>query len=221
VWSPDGKSIVFLYTRQGGRDLYRKDASGAGDDALLLKTGRGKIPSAISRDGRFLIYREQTTEFWDLWFLSLTGETPASVYLNSPFIESDAAVSPDGRWAAYESNESGSIEIYTQTFPSPGGKKQVSASGGNDYDPKWRRDGKELFYVTAEGDLMSVEVHPGDTLSFGIPTPLFRTAVVPIASRNVYDVSPDGRRFVVAVETSTVNAESRIVVVLNWPALLR
>ena len=160
VWLPDGSSIVFYSNRDGPNNLYQKPSSGAGNEEALLKSGEDKSPYDWSPDGRFLLYatRSQGTGL-DLWVLPLAGDNrKPSLYLKTEFNEGQARFSPDGRFVAYTSNESGKSEVYVRPFPSPsGGKWMVSTGGG--FQPRWRRNGKELFYVSADAMLMAVGVN--------------------------------------------------------------
>jgi Tol biopolymer transport system component len=136
--------------------------------------------------------------------------------LQTPFNETRPAFSPDGRWLAYQSNESGRSEIYVQNFPGPGGKWQVSTAGG--VEPMWRADGKELYYGASDQKLMAVDIKAGETFEAGVPRPLFRATVQPISNvRNHYLASADGRRFLLL---APLGKESMVptTVVVNWNA---
>ncbi|MGH9256478.1 MAG: protein kinase domain-containing protein, partial [Vicinamibacterales bacterium] len=154
VWSPDGTRLVFQSTRKGINDLYEKPASGATEEQPLLTTPQNKAPLDWSLDGRFLLYSSQGTGAEsDLWVLPLTADRKPISVVQSRFDEIEGQFSPDGRWIAYASNESGRYEVYVQTFPESGGKWQVSAAGGA--HPRWRRDGQELYYVAPDNRLMA------------------------------------------------------------------
>ena len=227
VWSPDGRLIVWGSNREGNTDLYQKAASGAGQDTLLLKSDHTKFPTDWSQDGRFIIYRQADpkTKF-DVWVLPVagtagkpSGEMKPFPVLQTEASETAATLSPDGRWLAYASDETGRDEIYIQSFPTGGGKKQLSFGGA--HSPRWRRDGKELFYYSSDGKLMAVPVESGENFVAGAAVALFefRTgssglAVVP------YAVTADGQRFLVnaIVENETAAA---LTVVSNWTAELK
>jgi Tol biopolymer transport system component len=157
LWSPDGTRIAFASTRTGTLDLYVKAASGAGVEEVLVASSQAKIPSDWSADGRFLLHFSvdpQTNA--DLWVLPLEGDRTPWVLLKTPFSERHGTFSPDGRWVAYQSNESGRNEIYIRPFAGPaasgasasqvGGQWQVSTAGGT--FPRWRRDVRELYYLS-------------------------------------------------------------------------
>jgi len=220
VWSADGSRIVFSSNRKGVADLFQKPAAGAGTEELLLATTQIKIATDWSPDGHFLLYRsdDPKTQF-DLWALPLSGDRKPLVVVQTNFNERDAQFSPDGKWIAYESDESGRYEIYVQPFPGPGNKVQISADGG--MQVRWRRDGKELFYVAADGRLMSVPIQftsNGTIVEAGSPVPLFMTRIphpVQNIAKQQYAVSPDGQRFLMnTIEEET--AASPITILQNW-----
>ena len=220
IWSPDGSRIVFVSDRDGSGNLYQKSADGAGNEELLLKTNERKWPSDWSRDGKFIIYTTLTQNTKnDLWVLPMTGEKKPFPYLQSPFNEDHARFSPDGHFVAYSSDESGRLEIYVQTFPASGGKWLVSRDGGA--QPRWRRDGKEIFFIAPDRKLMAADVKlAGSTLELGLPKALFQTPVVSYPNpRNVYDVFADGKRFIIITPLQE-NTLTPITVVANWNAAL-
>ena len=228
LWSPDASQIVF--TSNGARELYRKAANGGGME-LLLKSPEQKYPQDWSRDGRYLMYVAiDAKKGADLWVLPLKGERKPAKVLATPFYESQARFSPDGRWIVHRSNESGSVQIYVRPFVLPGsssagtdrGKWMISNGGG--YQPRWRRDGKEILYLSPSGQMMSVEVKStGDSFQAAKPTPLF-DAIPDMASTQLvttlWDMTPDGQRFL--LNTTAANSKaSPITVVLNWQAGLK
>lgn len=175
LWSPDGTRIVFSTAREGPGEVYRKGASGVDHEETLLKAGTDyRWPSDWSRDGRFIVYIQQGTKTQlDLWLLPTFGDGQPRKYLASEFSEFNGRVSPDGRWMAYTSNETGSNEVFVQSFPEPGRKAQVSKDGGS--HPRWRNDGKELFYLGANNKLMAVSVNEGNDFAAGVPAALVET----------------------------------------------
>ncbi len=213
TWSPDGSRIAFASDQDGMSNLYQKLSNGAGGEELLLSSDTSKFVTDWSPDGRFIVYEDQGRGTGtDLWVLPLSGDRKPTPFLRTEFNESQGQFSPDGRWMAYSSNESGRVEVYVQAFPASGGKWQISTAGGS--YPRWRRDGKELFYRAADRKLMAVEVQTASTLQAGQPRALFelRVSEVPVIP---YTVSADGQRFLVDTPTEESNA-APITVVLNW-----
>jgi len=216
IWSPDGSRIVWASTRLGTFRLYQKAASGAGLDALLLESDDDAIPNDWSQDGRLIIYSgpDPKTRF-DVRVLPLAGDRKPFSFNPTPAGESAAKLSPDGRWIAYTSSESGSSEVYVQSFPSGGGKRQVSTSGG--VGPLWRGDGEELFYYAPDGNLMAVTVRSGATFEAGAPLKLFgfRSGSTTIVTLPPYAVTADGQRFLTnAIVEASVAAP--LTVMMNW-----
>lgn len=217
VWSPDGSRVVFMAVRQGADDLYQKPASSAGVEALLLATPQNKWPQDWSPDGRALLYVTLDPQSgYDLWALPLGGDRQPFPVVKTGFNESNGQFSPDGRWVAYQSDESGRKEIYVQSFPGPGGKWQVSASGGE--QPRWRRDGRELYYVGPDGLLMAASIAAaagGPALEVDAPVALFATCLAPaLAFKQEYAVAADGRFLLNALVGDTTPAP--ITLILNW-----
>ena len=212
IWSPDGERVVFASDRKGTLDLYQKPANASGTEEVLLQSADLKRPNSWSPDGRFILYASSQNNT-DLMVLPMTGERKPFPFLSTPFSEQQGTFSPDGRWVAYQSNESGRLEIYVRSFPGPGGQWQVSSSGG--ISPRWRADGKELYYVAADNQLMaSSVVVQGGTLTPGTPMPLFQTHIVDGPFRPQYDVARDGR-FLINTELSDRSTEP-IHLIQNW-----
>jgi eukaryotic-like serine/threonine-protein kinase len=174
----------------------------------------------LSPDGRFLAFTNTDTKAntkQDIWILPLFGEREAYAFLQTPFDEFGAQFSPDGRWLAYVSDELGTTQVYIAPFPGPGGKWQVSKSGGT--EPRWRADGKELYFVSADSKLTAVEVTARDaTVEIGIAQALFETRMF-LSPGTHYDVTRDGKRFLIDVagEGSSVP----IMLMVNWTAELK
>jgi Tol biopolymer transport system component len=217
IWSPDGSKIVFRSNLKRGLDLFQKPASNAGSESLILQSDQFKDPSDWSRDGRFILYKssDPKTES-DLWVLPTDKDQKPFVFLKTPYTEVAGRFSPDGKWVVYQSNESGHFEIYVRPFPRPGGQWQVSTSGGT--QPRWRRDGKELYYLASDGKLTAVPiVVKGDIVEPGDPIPLFqpRIATTPTSAyRAQYDVAKDGR-FLINV-TADDSTTSPMTLLMNW-----
>jgi eukaryotic-like serine/threonine-protein kinase len=230
VWSQDGSRIAFAAVRAGGTGIYQKASNGTGKEQVLLAaTDDQKVPNDWSRDGRFLLYTKQDPKTKaDLWVQPLASDaTPAGAptpFANTEFNEDQGQFSPDARWVAYVSDESGRSEIYVQPYPAAtggGSKTQVSRDGGN--QPRWRRDGKELFYLSLDGQLMAVDVTGGPIFKAGVPQSLFRALVVRGRRESLlgvlrWDVAPDGKRFL--IDTVKTSSEP-LTVVLNWTAELK
>jgi len=225
VWSPDGKSIIYASNRNGRYDLYQKIADGSGEERLLLKSEDDKTPTSWSRDGRFLLYTDNDPKTrQDLWVLPFEGDRKPFPFLRTEFGEATGSFSPDGKWVAYSSDESGNREVYVRPFaPSQNagsageGKWLVSNGGG--VAPRWRKDGHELFYENP-GPLaqMAVEVTTDKAFQAGGPRRLFTVPPINAAP----DVSADGKRFLYgAIGGSGTTALTPFTVVLNWQAALK
>ncbi len=222
IWSPDGSRIVWGSNRSKVRDLYQKDSSGAGSEEVLFRSGSAKFSTDWSPDGRFILHRvvDPKTNL-ELWVLPVAGDGKPIPFIKATFGVDHGQFSPEGRWVAYSSNESGKWEVFVIPFPGPGGKWQVSTAGGS--EPRWRRDGKELFYLAPDGKLMAVEVKEGPTFEAGAARPLFQTRRREhVSSTDLfsYDVSADGQRFLVNTDVGEVTS-SPLTVVLNWTAELK
>ena len=185
----------------------------------MLRVGSWLRLNDWSRDGKTIVYVPDYRQA-DLWLLPMQGDPKPAAYLQSPFGEYNAQFSPDGRWMAYTSDESGREEVYVQAVPATGAKWPISTAGGS--RARWRRDGKELFYLALDQRLMSVAVKAGPSFEAGIPQPLFQTSITSAVQPHqfFYTPSPDGQKFLLTVPTGDA-APAPITVVLNWRAGLR
>jgi Tol biopolymer transport system component len=216
VWSPDGKRVVFS-TGAGGTDrLAVIGIDGARHDGPDLSASGGAIACDWSEDGNTVLFKQvdQASGSMDLWAVAMEPRSVPYPVVNTPYEERDGQFSPDAKWIAYESNDSGRPEIYTQRFPRPGQRVKVSTGGGTQV--RWRHDGKELFYVGADQRLMAVAMDPATGTPLAPAVPLFTTQIAPIrsVSRQQYVVSIDGQRFLIA--TTERPAVSTFTLLLNW-----
>ncbi|HSE31170.1 MAG TPA: protein kinase [Pyrinomonadaceae bacterium] len=220
-WSPDGNWITFVSTREGSTRLYQKRANGSGAEETLGTSEQAKASPDWSHDGKFLLYGQMNPgTIWDLFVLPLSGDRKPQPVVQTNFVEIHGRFSPDGRWIAYSSNESGQFQVYVQSFPPSGSKWPISIDGGA--QPRWRGDGRELYYFTPDRKLMGVEVNGGsDKFQVGEPKPLFELRVrgagidVGFPGSGYYTVTRDGKRFLVA-SSAEVPEKQEITVILNW-----
>ena len=218
VWSPDSSRIAF----SGPQSLYVKNASG-GPEQLLLQTGHRVTPSDWSRDGKYLLFTDLDPKTrGDIWYLPLDASgKPGGVvaFLKTEFNESQGQFSPDGHWVAYVSDESGQYEVYMRPFPSGSATTRISSSGGK--EPRWRADGKELYYLSESGFMaVSVRSRPGGPLQAGVPEALFDLQsrhVIPEGNFFSYSPSADGQRFLTKILPEA--ALPTLNVVTNWEEL--
>ena len=223
LWSPDGHQIIWNSTREGTTNLFHKAANGAGQDEVLLRSAYHKYLTDWSADGRFILYRELNPQTnWDLWAMPMQGERRPWPWLNSPALEIRATFSPDGKWVAYSSTESGRSEIYVQAFvpgaPASGSKRQLSLNGG--VTPFWRRDGRELFYLSSGGRLMSVEIIPGADLKYRTAQELFVPSGFRMNADRGYVPASDGQRFLFVTSAEDASVPP-FTVVMNWMAEMK
>jgi serine/threonine protein kinase/Tol biopolymer transport system component len=220
VWSPDGKFVVFRSNRSGRVDLYRKALDASGDGDLLYADDLLKTPGGFSHDGKHLAYTAiDTKNGSDIWILpeplGVPGAAKPYPFLHSEFNEDLPRFSPDGRWVAYQADETGRNEVYIAQFPGAGGKRQISTGGGT--RPHWRRDGAELFYLAANGQLTAAELNlKNGSMEVAKILPLFG----PMPGFGSYDVTADGQRFIAALPPESEAAEP-LTVVQNWTNLLK
>jgi Tol biopolymer transport system component len=225
VWSPDGARILFAWAPGTPPNLYQRASSTAGADELLLRSTSNTQPTDWSRDGRFVVYAnlDPKTE-WDLWFLPMRAshvDGQPVPFLQTEFNEHLGRLSPDGRWLAYVSDESGTKEVYLRRFPSSDGKTRISLNGGN--EPRWDGDGHELFYLSPDGRLMAVTIELGASVQVRSTATLFKTHTGPIRNSGFdvnYTVTRDGQRFLISTATEAASAVSTAIL-LNWTAMLR
>jgi serine/threonine protein kinase len=217
TWSPDGTKLAYSVAGEGNADLHVKAIGGSGADSVLLSTNEQKYAYCWSPDGRALLYIARSGSqgrSWDIHALSLADRARATPVVATPAIEVGPALSPDGKWMAYMSDESGQMDVYVQAFPGPGGKWRVSTQGG--VEPQWRGDGRELFYLTPARELMSVSFDAGPPPHLGLPQRLFDAPVIrETYVRDRYLPSRDGQRFLL----NTIGGEAKVgatTVVLDW-----
>jgi serine/threonine protein kinase len=214
VWAPDGQSFAFASARDSAPNLYLKRIGRDSADERLTRSTFQSFPQSWSPDGRFIAYMTILPKtLGDIWLLPMSGDRKPVPFLQSPYTEDHARISPDGRWLAYVSNESGRSSVYVTRFPEPGGKWQVSVEGGG--FPVWSRDGRELFYRAPDGKLMAVPLKTDPDFDAGAATPLFtpRINVGGPGGGFFYDVAPDGRFLVNVIVDQTIPPAT---VVMNW-----
>jgi hypothetical protein len=223
VWSPDGLAIVFSSNMP--RYLFRTESSGAGDEQPITQSPHNQFVTDWSRDGRWLLYHENSPSGQHLWILLVTPDgrpapgATAKPYLRTQFNERWGRFSPQSppRWVAYQSDVTGRYEIYIQAFPEPRGKFQISTSGGQ--FPQWGTGGRELFYVSLENKLMVASLKLGaDSVEPSTPRELFPLPVVDMGF-SPYDTTQDGQRFLVRAAPGKAGAP--LTVIVNWTALLK
>jgi Tol biopolymer transport system component len=227
-WSPKGDRMVFASARSGTIDLYQKPTSGTGKDELLVTSDNLKQPTQWTRDGRFIVYSENDPKTKrDIWVLPMDGATKGKPvpFLRSDFNEYQGQLSPDSHWMAYTSEATGQPEVYVRPFPEGEGQTKISIAGGE--QPRWRGDGKELFFLGADGKMMAVSVKatagPRPSFEAGVPEVLFEVRLVR-APRNPlfeYDVTADGKRFLLDTVASGLMSAPPLTVEVNWDAGLK
>jgi eukaryotic-like serine/threonine-protein kinase len=211
VWSPDGTRVVFTSSRGSAFNLYMKEASGAQEEKAVCESEGDKYPTSWSRDGKYILYLEGP----DLKYLT-TPEMKSTMFVKAAATLKGAEFSPDGKWVAYASNESGRWEVYVTSFPEAKGKWQVSNGGGD--EPRWRADGKELFYLAADAKLMAAPVQTGQGFNAGAPVALFQTnpkETVATSEMFLYDVAADGQKILVNAALKSEETQP-MTVILHW-----
>lgn len=213
VWSPDGNTIIFDSSRSGKTDLYTRPANGSQAEQLFYHDNVDKYPASWSNDGKYVAYEALSGRDIHIWAMPISGEHKPFPVLQEKYATRSPAISPDGKWMAYYSNEYGKWQVYITSFPKPGGKFMV----GDGVNPAWRHDGKELFYIDASNRVVAAEVtERGDSLELGQPQILKQ---LPLDTGNVFHVSGDGQRFLMAVPPQQ-NA-SGLNLVVNWQTELK
>ncbi len=216
IWSPDGTRIVYRASGPGGATVLSRDALGTTEPVPVVPDSVSGVPTDWSADGRTLLLQRQSPgSGWDVWAWDLEGKEDPVPVAATRFVEAQGRFSPDGRWVAYTSNESGNLEIYVRSYPGVGGKWQISTGGGS--EPFWRGDGKELYYLSLDQTLMSVSVDTGSGFRAGRPQALFRAPVSSnYATRNRYQPAADGERFLLLMRARA--GLEPVTLVLNWTA---
>ncbi len=205
IWSPDGKYVVYSAEKGKSPNIFRKAWDGSSAEERLTNDPSAQTPTSFTPDGKMLSFEQNG----DIWILPMEGDRKPWHFVQSPAIEGEGNFSPDGRWMAYTSNESGKNEVYVVAFPKREGKWQISVGGGA--GPIWSRNGKELFYVNGSS-LMVVNVTSGSAFDFSVPRKLCE---IPL-STTVWDITPDGQRFLALVSQSQQLTLSRLEVVTEW-----
>ena len=215
IWSPDGTQLVFASNRNLKFDLYLKNANGGEEEKAVVQDGPDKFPNSWSRDGKYILYERGP----DLWYVTLPS-LRSTQFLKAPSTLKNGQFSPDGKWVAYASNENGRWEVYVTSFPEAHGKWQVSNAGGE--QPRWRGDGKELFYISPDGKIMAAPVKTGVNFDAEGPLVLFQAnprELVATSEQLTYDVSDDGQRFLINTQMKQTET-APMSVVLNWSTSL-
>lgn len=212
IWSPDGKKIAFSSNRKFHFSLYQKNSDGSGTEQEIADLGAPQQGVwDWSRDGKYLLVGKGS----ELWYVS-SSDWQAKPFLLSKGYIRNAQFSPDGRWVAYASNETGTWEVYVSPFPAPNSKWQVSRAGGE--EPRWRRDGKELFYLSAEGKMIATPVKTAGSFEVGAPMTLFQAHTrqqISVMDAFSYDVTADGQKFLINTRIEETNA-APLSIILNW-----
>jgi Tol biopolymer transport system component len=233
IWSHDGNRIIFASSREEGGyafRIYQKEAGGASDEKLLFNS-ENDYPTSLSRDGRFLLCTKDQGK-GDLWVLPMEGDRKPMTFLQTDFSEFDGRFSPDMHWVAYVSDESGRNEVYVRDFSRAasgassvaGGMSLVSKGGG--LGPRWRGDGRELYYFDLSGKIWAAEISTEEGFRAGTPKLLFEVPLAPmpglpiLTSLAMWDAAADGKRFLIQVSASE-SGPTLLNCVFNWTSLLK
>jgi WD40 repeat protein len=208
AWSPDERRLAFTSSRRGSPGVYLRDSE-TGQESVLYAGTSAMVVDGWTPDGRHIVARTLGRE---VFVIPVAGEARPRMVADTPFTEDETRVSPDGRWIAFHSNESGAWEIYVASFPTFASKRQVSRGGG--VQPQWRGDGRELFYLAPDGAMMSVALDMSKGPVASAPERLFATNVEPISTQPQYAVTPDGKRFLL-VDRGPARPNT-VHVLLNW-----
>jgi dipeptidyl aminopeptidase/acylaminoacyl peptidase len=223
-WSPNGDRVTFVSTRNGVTSIYQKPSNGASPEEPLVSSAELKYNPNWSSNGQSIIYSQLNPKTnVDVYLLTLSGEKKSTSLLESTFIDAQPRFSPNGRWIAYISNETGQFEVYVDSFPATGAKLAISIGGGS--QPQWRADGRELYYYAPDRKLVAVEVNgDGPTFKVGEARPLFEIRVTAIdqsfPGNGYYVPTHDGKRFLVC-SLPDVPERQQINVIVNWMADLK
>lgn len=222
VWTPDGKTMYYASNSRGMFQMFSKAADGTGPELAVMEGEEAlQVPLCVSPDQHYLVYMRLSPDHktgTDIWALPLSGDRKPLPIVQTQFDDREAAISPDGKWLAYQNNETGRSEVYVTAFPSGGAKWQVSTSGGT--NPSWRRDTKELFFLDPSDSVMAVDVNPvGKIVQMGTPRALFHVPGLQ-TQQGPYSVTADGKKFL--VNSGDLKEESQpLTMVQNWPSQLK
>ena len=221
VWSPDGRDVIFNSARRGRLDIYWKSPERDDQEVALLVNDQDKFVNDWSADGRFVLFHVTAGDDPGIWMLPLEGTNPPRPrdpvrVVHSDGYDWDAVFSPDGRWLAYASRDSAIDEVFLARVPGGDGKRQVSSGGGA--HPRWRADGRELYYLTPRGEVVAVPIaQVGDSLQLGSPTTLFDTGRT-LDQYPAFEVTRDGQRFL-ALAPRAEATTPMLTLITNWARL--
>jgi Tol biopolymer transport system component len=220
-WSPKGDRLVFMSDRSGTNNLYLGELGASGDE-LVVENKFPKLPTQWSRDGKYIVYTQTDPKTKrDIWILPMEGSKPGTPFpfLQSEYNELYGQLSPDSHWMAYASDESGEQQVYVRPFPNGPGQWNVSVTGGE--QPRWSADGRELFFIAANGKMAAVAIKPGGIFNAGPPVELFDANLARPANEPIieYDIAAGGKRFVMVTPAAN-STPATLNLVTNWAAAL-